>query len=173
MKQANNFRFQSKQRMYPSHFCRESYHSALAGNFFTRLTPQSTSLFSQGFVGTRVHCDNRHNQRRHSEVHAFLRALVLKAKIHPFFVPKDKLQNIPLRRCFQMENLISLSISLSQQNENKQREFELLPFWLVAVPTSPSRAQQIRAWLKHAHSFCRSVHSFLVGSEMVSFGSSS
>ena len=61
--------------------------------FFTLLTHQSTSLFSQGFVGTRVHCDNRHNQRRHNEVHALLRALILKAKIHPccndnFFVSK-------------------------------------------------------------------------------------
>ena len=82
IKQANNFRVQSKLRTYPSHFCRENYHSAPAGKGFSRLTLQSTSLFSQGFVGTRVHCDNRHNQRRHNEVHAFLRALVLKGKIH-------------------------------------------------------------------------------------------
>ena len=134
MKQANNFRVQSK---LPEPFLQREL--SLEENFFTRLTPQSTSLFSQGFVGTRVHCDNRHNQRRHNEVHALLRALVLKAKIHPccndnFFVPKDKSQKILLRRCFQMENLISLSVSLSQQNENKQREFELPPFWLVAFP---------------------------------------
>ena len=102
---------------------------------FTRLTPQSTSLFSQGFVGTRVHCDNPHNQKRHNEVQLFSERS-LQSKNSPccndnFFVPKDTLQNILLRRCFQMENLISLSISLSQQNENKQRELELPPFWLV------------------------------------------
>ena len=125
-------------RSYPSHFCRENYHSALAGKFFYTSHPSEQKSFSQGFVGTRVHCDNRHNQRRRNEVHAFLRVLVLKAKIHPCrndnFVPKDKSQKILLRRCFQIENLISLSISLSQQNKNKQREFELPPHWLVTVP---------------------------------------
>ena len=108
MKQANNFRVQSKLSIYPSHFCKENYHSALAGIFF--YTPQSTNFFSQGFVGTRFHCDNRHNQRRHNEVHAFLRALVLKAKIHPccndnFFVPKICCKRFFLDAVFKLKTL--------------------------------------------------------------------
>ena len=30
---------------YPSHFCIQNYHSALASNFFPIFTPQSTNLF--------------------------------------------------------------------------------------------------------------------------------
>ena len=45
-----------------------------------------------------------------------------------------------------------LFISLSQQNENKQREFELLPFWRVSCRNLELVVPC--AWVKHAHSFC-------------------
>ena len=48
MKQANDFRFQSKLRIYPSHFCRESYHSALSGNLFYTSHPSEHKPFFSG-----------------------------------------------------------------------------------------------------------------------------
>ena len=129
----------------------------LLENFFTRPTPQSTSLFSQDFVGTRVHCNNRHNQRRHNEVHAFLRVLVLEGKIHPCC--NDNFFLFYLDTVFKWKTL-SLFPSL-YPSKMKTTRIELPPFWLVAVLSilSPSRAQRICAW--HAHSLCRSVDGFL------------
>ena len=47
-----------------------------------------------------------------------------------FFAPKDILQKIPLRSFFQKDNLF---FSLSQENEKKCRDFNLPPFWRMAV----------------------------------------
>ena len=85
--------------------------------FFTSFTPQSGNLFFWDFAGARVRSDNRHNQRKHNEVHAFIRALVFKGQFHPcsndnFFVRKDMLLKSLFRSCFQIENLNFLVISL-------------------------------------------------------------
>jgi len=115
VKQANTT--SAFNRSYPSHFCIQNYHSALAQNFFTSFIPQSANLFFWDFAGGRVRSDNRHNQRKQNEVHAFVRALVFKARFHlccngNFFVEKDILLKSLFRSCFQMENLIFLLVSL-------------------------------------------------------------
>ena len=60
---------------YPSHFCIQNYHSALASNFFS-------NLHKPFFLET-VRSGNRHNQRNQNEFHAFIRSLIFNGQFQP------------------------------------------------------------------------------------------
>ena len=94
---------------YPSHFCIQNYHSALASNFF----PICTNLFfwKQFVVAIATIKETRMNFMllfdRSSSKHNFnLVPMII------FFVQKGMLLKSLFGSCFQMENLISLVISL-------------------------------------------------------------
>ena len=135
IKQANIFRVQRMQ--VRSIFASRTIILPLHENIFTSFTQQSANLFSWEFTDARVRSGNRHNQRKQNKGHAFIQELVFKTQFHPCcndncFVAKDMLLRSLFGSCLQMKNLIFLLISLIYQNENKQRFFELPPFWFLA-----------------------------------------
>ena len=127
VKQANNFRVQPKVR---ETFLHQELSFCPCRRIFLHVPPLRAQAFFSGtlpvqdFVVTIAII----KERRMKFMLLFERSSS-KHKFTPccndiFFVPKDLLQNILFRCCFQVGNLIFLSISLSQENKNKQREFE-------------------------------------------------
>ena len=136
VKQANNFRVQPK---VPEPFLHEELSLCPCRKIFLHVSPLKAQAFSSGtlpmqeFVVTMVIIkESKMKFMLLFECSSSKHKFTLVAMIY-FFVQKDMLLKILYRSFLQMENLIFLFISLSQQNDNKNREFRMPPFWRLAV----------------------------------------